>query len=251
MLNGDLLVMWFLASLRATGLMLISPVFSAKAVPAPMRVMIALFAAFLAASVQRAPKTLPVSLGDLVVAAMVEIMIGLFMGWAIRLVLHGVELASQIISSELGFSMGQQIDPMSDTSESAIGQLLMSFGSLLFLISGAHQAVLGAFLHSYEIAPMGAMRGNEGSAAILVGATGKIFQAGIQMAAPLIAVNFIISLTFSILGKAAPGTHVFGESFAVRIVVGLTLLGMTLTLASQLLLTALHQAPELMLRVIP
>lgn len=251
MLNGDLLVMWFLAALRATGLMLISPVFSSRAVPAPMRIALALFAAFLAAMTQKVPSSVPASLGALVVAAVIEIMIGLFMGWSVRLVLHAVEIASQVISSELGFTMGQQIDPMSDTSESAIGQLLMSFGSLLFLISGAHQAVLAAFFHSYEIAPMGAIRGNEGAGVLLVGATGKIFQAGLQMAAPLVAVNFIISLTFSILGKAAPATHVFGESFAVRIVVGLTLLGITLTLAAQLLLSALHNSPELMLRVIP
>jgi flagellar biosynthesis protein FliR len=64
-------------------------------------------------------------------------------------------------------------------------------------------------------------------------------------------VNFISSLPFSILGKAAPATNVFGESFAVRIVVGLTLLGLTLTLAAQLLVTAMQQTPELMLRVIP
>ena len=251
MLNGDFLILWFLASLRATGLMMISPVFSSRSVPAPIRVMLALFVAFVAAMLVKGPQSIPANLGALVVAAAVEIMVGLFMGWAIKLVLHGVEVASHIISSELGFSMGQQIDPMSDTPENAVGQLLMSFGSLCFLISGAHQAVLSAFLHSYEIAPMGALRGNEGAGALLVGATGKIFQAGIQMAAPLVAVNFIISLTFSILGKAAPATNVFGESFAVRIVVGLTLLGLTLTLASQLLLTALHQAPELMLRLIP
>jgi flagellar biosynthetic protein FliR len=251
MLNGDLLIVWFLASLRATGLMLIAPVFSSRALPAPLRVMIALFAAFLAALIQKMPSSVPTTLGALVVAGMIEIMIGLFMGWAVRLVLNAVEVASQVISGELGFTMGQQIDPMSDTSESAIGQLLMSFGSLLFLISGAHQAVLAAFFHSYEIAPMGAIRGNEGSGMLLVDATGKIFQSGLQMAAPLVAVNFIISLTFSILGKAAPATHVFGESFAVRIVVGLTLLGITLTLAAQLLLAALHEAPEMMLRVIP
>ncbi len=243
--------MWFLASLRATGLMLISPVFSSRAVPAPLRVMIALFAAFVAAQLSGGARVLPTTLGALVVASVMEIIIGLFMGWAIRLVLHGVEVASQVISSELGFTMGQQIDPMSDTSESAIGQLLMSFGSLLFLISGAHQAVLAAFLHSYEIAPVGFLRGNEAAAVLLVGATGKIFQAGIQMAAPLVAVNFIISLTFSILGKAAPATNVFGESFAVRIVVGLTLLGITLSLSAQLLVQALRGAPELMLRIIP
>jgi flagellar biosynthetic protein FliR len=251
MLNGDFLILWFLVSLRATGLMMISPVYSARSVPAPMRVMLALFAAFLVAMVQKGPRNMPVDLGSLVVAAVAEIMIGLFMGWAIKLVLHGVEMASHVISSELGFTMGQQIDPMSDSPENAVGQLLMSFGSLCFLISGAHQSVLAAFVHSYDIAPVGALRGNEGSGALLVGATGKIFQAGIQMAAPLVAVNFIISLTFSILGKAAPAVNVFGESFAVRIVVGLTLLGLTLTLASQLLLTALHQAPELMLRIIP
>jgi len=251
MLNAALLEFWFLASLRATGLMLIAPVFSSKAVPTPMRVMIALFASFLAATAFKQTNPLPVGLGGLVSAAFIEVMIGLFMGWSVRLVLSSVEVASQIISSELGFTMGQQIDPMSDTSESAIGQLLMSFGSLCFLISGAHQSVLAAFFHSYEIAPVGALRGNEGAGLLLVQATGKIFQAGIQMAAPLVAVNFIISLTFSILGKAAPATNVFGESFAVRIVVGLTLLGLTLSLAAQLLLSALQQAPELMLRVIP
>ena len=71
------------------------------------------------------------------------------------------------------------------------------------------------------------------------------------MAAPLIAVNFIISLTFSILGKAAPTLNVFGESFAVRIVVGLTLLGLTLTLAAQLIIQTLTKSSELMLRLIP
>jgi flagellar biosynthesis protein FliR len=72
-----------------------------------------------------------------------------------------------------------------------------------------------------------------------------------QIAAPLIAINFVISFTFSILGKVAPSMNVFGESFAVRIVVGLTLLGITLTLAAQLLLESFSLVPESMLRIIP
>ena len=85
----------------------------------------------------------------------------------------------------------------------------------------------------------------------MVTSTGKIFQVAVQMAAPLVAVNFIISLTFSILGKAAPAVQVFSESFAVRIVVGLFVLGMTLQLVSQLLLEQLRLAPDLMLRLVP
>jgi flagellar biosynthesis protein FliR len=44
---------------------------------------------------------------------------------------------------------------------------------------------------------------------------------------------------------------VFSESFAVRIIVGLFVLGMTLHLIGQLLLEQLRLAPDLMLRLVP
>jgi len=249
--SADFMLLWFLAAIRATGVLLIAPVFSSKTVPVVVRVMIALFVAMVITLLQGGRHVLPKTLGELVVTVVLEALIGLLMGWATRLVLHAVELASHVISGELGFTIGQQFDPLSDTTESAVGQLLMAFGSLLFLVSGAHQSVLAAFLRSYEVAPIGVLRGNDAAGTLLVDATGKIFLLGLQMAAPLVAVNFIISLTFSILGKAAPTLNVFGESFAVRIVVGLTLLGLTLTLSSQLIIQTLSGVPELMLQLIP
>jgi len=249
--SGDFMLLWFLSAIRASGVLLIAPVFSSKTVPVVVRLMITFFLALVVALMRTGTYALPKTLGDLVVAVLVEGIIGLMMGWATRLVLHSVEIASHIISGVLGFNSGQRIDPMSDTSESSIGQLLMAFGSMLFLVSGAHQAVLAAFLRSYDIAPIGLFRGNDGAGTLLVHSTGKIFLLGLQMAAPLVAVNFIISLTFSILGKAAPSLNVFGESFAVRILVGLTLLGLTLTLSAQLILQTLNKSSELMLQLIP
>lgn len=251
MLNGDFLIMWFLASVRATGVMVVSPVFSSKVVPSMIRLMMALFVAMLAVWTRKVPGNLPANIGDLVVAMAQEAMIGLLMGWVVRLTMNSVEVASQIISSELGMSMGQQIDPMSDTSESAVGQLLTSFAAMAFFISEAHQAVLASFLRSFDVAPLAMLRGNVSAPELLVVATGKIFHIGMQIAAPLIAINFVISFTFSILGKVAPSVSVFSESFAVRIVVGLTLLGITLRLAAQLLLDSFGQVPEAMLRIIP
>jgi flagellar biosynthetic protein FliR len=250
-LNEELLLMWFLASVRATGLLTFSPVFSSRTVPAPLRVIIGFFLAFVVASLQGRGLPLPQSIGGVVVAMVQELLIGFLMGWAVRLTLNSVEVASQIISSELGFTMGQQIDPMSDTSESAIGQLLMSFGAIAFFVSNAHQSVLGAFLRSFSVAPIGMLQGNIQAGQRLVEATGKIFHIGLQIAAPLIAVNFVVSFTFSILGKAAPSMNVFGESFAVRIIAGLTVLGITLGLAAQVLMETFRNAPESMLRLVP
>ena len=81
--------------------------------------------------------------------------------------------------------------------------------------------------------------------------TGNIFLLAVQMAAPLMALNFVVTLTFAILSKAAQGVNAFAESFLVRIAAGLTLLALALGLTAQLVLSGLQTAPELMLRLIP
>lgn len=251
MFQGDFLIVWFLAAIRATGLILLAPVYSGRAIPVTLKAVLTLLLAYSAASAAVVPKHIPVTFGEMVVAMTLELLIGLFMGWGIRLVAYAVDYAGQVISTELGFTMGQQLDPMTGASSNAVGSLLFAFGSLVFLSSGAHQAVVLAFLRSYSIASMGAFRGANDVGALMVVSTGKIFYIALQMAAPLICVNFIVSLVFSILGKAAPGINVFSESFAVRIVVGMLLLGLTLGLTAQLMLDYLAGSPELMLRLIP
>jgi flagellar biosynthetic protein FliR len=251
MLEGDFLVAWFLAASRATGLLLLAPVYSGRAIPAPIKGILTLFLAYIAAMSTNLTQGVSASLGGIAVAMVLELVIGLFMGWGVRIVAYAVDFAGQVISTELGFTMGQQLDPLSGSSSNAMGSLLFAFGSLVFLSSGAHQAVVLAFLKSYNVAPMGSFRGSQDVGVTLVVSTGKIFSIALQMAAPLICVNFVISLIFSILGKAAPTMNVFAESFAVRIVVGMLLLGLTLGLTAQLMLDHLVEAPEVMLRLIP
>jgi flagellar biosynthetic protein FliR len=249
---GTFLMSWFLAAVRATGLFLLAPVFSGRAIPVPLKAALAIFLAYVAAgAVPISGEKMPQSLGGMVVAMVLELIVGLFMGWAVRLVAYAVDFAGQVISMELGFTMGQQLDPMTGGSSNAVGSLLFAFGSLVFLATGSHQAVILAFLKSYSLAPMGGLRGAPDVGALTVMSTGKIFYIALQMAAPLICVNFVISLVFSILGKAAPSMNVFSESFAVRIIVGLLLLGLTLGLTAQLMMDHLAQAPELMLRMVP
>lgn len=251
LLDSHFLLAWFLAAVRATGIFLLAPVFSGRAVPTPLKAVLTVFLAYIAAGTIPLSKELPQSMGGAVVAMVLELGVGLFMGWAVRLVAYAVDFAGQVISMELGFTMGQQLDPFTGSSSNAVGSLLFAFGSLVFLSTGAHQTVIMAFLKSYSLAPMGSFRGVPNAGTLMVTSTGKIFYIALQMAAPLISVNFVISLVFSILGKAAPSMNVFAESFAVRIVVGLLLLGLTLGLTAQLIMDHLLEAPGLMLRMIP
>ncbi len=242
---------WMLALLRSTGLLLLLPVFSGKSIPVPIRIGLAGVLAYSASGFAPVQTALPGDIGALLVAAVHEFLIGLLMGLAVRLTFYALEMAGQIISTEMGLVMSSQIDPISQNQSSPVGTALFYFGSLLFLISGAHHTVFAAFIRSFELAPPGGLAGSQNAGDIFVQATGSIFLIALQIAGPILAVNFDITLSFAILGKAAPGLNAFAESFGVRILAGLVLLGLTLGLTAQVVLSQFAQAPELMLRLIP
>lgn len=250
-MNHEQMLFWMLAFLRSTGLLLLTPVFSGKNIPIPIRIGIAGFLAYSVGGYVPTQTPLPGDLAALILAALHEFLIGLLMGLAVRLVFYAIEMAGQIISTEMGLVMSSQIDPLSQNQSSPVGTALFYLGSLLFLISGAHHTVFAAFIRSFEIAPPGGSSGAQNAGDIFVQATGNIFLIALQIAGPLLAINFVITLAFAILGKAAPGINAFAESFSVRILAGLVVLGLTLGLTAQVVLSQFAQAPELMLRLIP
>jgi len=247
----DLLYGGMMVFIRAGGLLALLPVFSGQNIPLQIRIAIALMLAYLAGSQLQLHSAVPTDTLTLLAAAVRELLIGLLMGFAIRLIFYAVEFAGQIMSTEIGLTVSSQIDPISHNTSSPVGTALFYLGSLLFLLSGCHHAVLVAFLRSFEIAPIGVLGLHRGVAEIFVTATGNIFLVALQMAAPLLAVNFTVTLAFVILGKTAPSINVFAESFSLRVLAGITLLGLTVGLTAQAVLNALRGSPELMLRWIP
>ena len=250
MTESDMFV-WMMAFVRTGGLFAILPVFSARGMPVLVRVALAAFLSWTVASTLTGPVAIPSNVGSLILAAAHELIIGLLMGMGTRLVFYALEMAGQLISTEMGLSMSTLFDPMSQSSPTPIGLAMFHLGALLFLFSGAHHYVLAAFLRSFELSPPGMLSFQANAGEVFVRSTGNIFLVAVQISAPVMAVNFIVTLTFAILGKAAPSMNVFAESFAARILVGMTLLGLTLGVTAQLVLTELRNAPELMLRLIP
>jgi flagellar biosynthetic protein FliR len=83
----------------------------------------------------------------------------------------------------------------------------------------------------------------------IVKQTSGVFSAGLLIAAPLIAVSFIITLIFVVLSRAVPQMNVFVESFAFRIMAGLAVFALTIHLMAQHIANYTRHLPEDMLRV--
>lgn len=251
MITAQTAYIWLMVFGRAGGMFTLVPVFSGQSIPVQLRVALAGMIALVMTGLVHSQAGLPPDLLSFIFAIARELLIGLIMGAVVRLVFYAIEFAGQVISTEMGLMMSAQIDPVSRTNTTPVGSALFYLACLLFFSSGSHHLLFAAFLRSFSIAPIGQLAFTRNVAALFVESSGKIFLLAVQMAAPLIAVNFVVTFTFAILGKAAPSIHVFGESMGVRIMAGFAILFLALALTARLVLSTMSQSPELMLQMVP
>jgi len=233
--------------LRATGLFLIMPVFSGTMIPGMVRIGMAATIAYLLAPAFGTFGGVPPHWYIVVLEVVHEVLSGLLLGFAVRFLLYAMEMAGEIIAIQVGLSLSSNIDPVTRNRATPPNTMLLSFGTVLFLITGAHQFCLVAFARSFEIFPPSASF-NPQSIGSVIAASGKVFMLAIQISAPLLAISFLVNMSFSVLGRAAPSLNVFLLSFPVQILAGLTVFAMTLGLTVQYVMRDMMELPETMLR---
>ena len=241
---------WMLIGMRAAGLVLMAPPFSTRVIPPLIKVTLIASIASVVTFLVDPPAATPVSIVAAVLEMARELGIGFAMGMAIRIIFATLDFAAHLITVEVGLMPGPEFDPSSGVSGNPLGSSLFYFGVILFL-SGAHYTALYAFVRSFQLVPLSGLVVETGMLDLLVSRTAGIFQLGILMSAPIIAVNFIVNLAFSVLSRVVPRMNVFILSFSVRIVAGLAVFALSIGLIGNYAANAMAGVPELMLRLLP
>ncbi len=243
------LATWLLTFLRASAMMSIFPVFSTHNIPPQLRIALSAILAWLVTP-GLPPATLAgSSIFALVLQMLLEIATGLLLGFVGRMLFYALDAAGTIISAEIGLTLPAVANPIGDSSASAPGILLNYLAALLWLSLDFHHWLLAGWLRTYEVLPIGAARLHNALLADLIARSAQLLVISVLMTAPIIAVSFVINLVFSVLGRAVPQMNVFSESFAVRILAGLTVFGLSLQLMAQHMLNYLRRLPDDILRV--
>jgi flagellar biosynthetic protein FliR len=179
----------------------------------------------------------------------VEIGVGLLFGFASRMIFFTLEIAAAIIGVEMGLAMPVGLVPVMDQSSTASGAILYYLAAMLWLSMDMHHWMLIGFQKTYDFLPIGTAHFSSLLVTDFVARTSGMFVIALQLAAPLMAVSFIILLVFSALGRAVPQMNVFQESLAFRPLAGLSVFGLCLQLTSQHIINYLRHLPEDFLRV--
>jgi flagellar biosynthetic protein FliR len=190
-------------------------------IPATVRIAISAILAYLLAPIFGNFGGVPGHWFIVVMQVIHEVLTGLLMGFAVRFLLYALEMAGEIIAVQIGLSLSSNIDPVTRNQATPPNTMLLSLGTILFLVTGAYQFCLVAFARSFEIFPPSAIFEPQ-SINTVIASSGRIFLLAVQISAPLLAISFLVNMSFSVLGRAAPSLNVFMLSFPVQILAGLT-----------------------------
>lgn len=236
-------LLWLMVFVRASALLSVIPVFSSHNFPVQLRVALAAFTAFLI--VPGLPAlALPGSFIGVIMLMTREAFMGLLLGFVTRMIFYALEFAGAVISAEVGLSFAPEVDPFNQVQMQAPGLILYWLAVMLMFSMDLHHWMLVGFQRAYSVLPIGGGHLSESLLMDVIHRTSQIFVSAVQMSAPIIAVSFIITLIFAVLGRTVPQMNVFSESWGVRIFAGLAVFGLTMNLMAQHIIRMLRQVPE-------
>jgi flagellar biosynthesis protein FliR len=240
---------WFVVFVRFSAYVLLFPVTAAQSIPATVRLGLSALGAFLIMPLVPAVNLEHASLYPLIKLFFCEVTIGLTLGLLSRFIFYAVEMVGSIISTECGLMLSSNFNPVTSTFGSAPGVLLHWMTLILLLALDLHHWIIVGLQSSFEIIPAGGLHLGEAVLFEIVTRASRMFLIALQMTAPILAASFIVTLVFSLLGRAVPQMNVFGESFPARTTAGLVVFGLTCTLMAQHIVNHLNRIPEDFIRV--
>lgn len=207
--------------LRTLALFAAAPAFSSVAIPVRAKVAFAFILACLLATVikQSAPVTLSwVS----AILAVEQVLVGLAIGFAMQLALAAISFAGEFIGVQMGFGFAGLLDVQNRFEVPVMSDFFGLVGLLLFIGLNGHLLLVGVLVKSFDVVPIALSRAvtTEGWHA-LAGTGALLFQMGVWLALPVIAMLLVAQLTMALLSRVTPQLNIMSVGFSVFMWVGM------------------------------
>ena len=215
--------MLFLVMLRCTGLVFTAPIFGHHSIPTLVK--FGLAAALTVALAKTAGTTAGAM--PILLAAPIELILGISLGFILSMGFQAVELAGRVISIQLGLSLAAVFSPTEEEASTAIDPFFSVLAGLVFLAMNLHLAVVRALAHSFVVYPVGggwpvdlAMTGAQTIALAL--------ELGVRVALPIALVLLLVELSVALLARAIPQINVFILGLPLKMLVGIAVLAVAM-----------------------
>jgi flagellar biosynthetic protein FliR len=221
---------FLLAFFRITGIVMVAPVFGSDQVPPQVRVWLsAILAGLFWPLVDRTGAVVASNLGLFLEAVVLELGAGLMIGMAARMLFVAVMFGGQLIGQELGLTMANVIDPITQEQVSVLSQMKLVLGTLVYLAIDGHHFLIRATAESFRAIPlMGMTLSGDAARLSVITLMQEALETGARIAAPAMAALLLTSVVLAIMARAVPEMNIFVIGFALRLIFGLAIVALAI-----------------------
>ena len=219
---------------RITGAFAFVPMPVKEAGPGIARVVLSLAATIALYPVWPNMATTEVSLGLFAVWMLSEAALGLAIGVAVSLISEGLTFGAHILALQAGFGYASIVDPTTQADSDVLPVMAQLLAGLFFFSMGLHRMVISAFAFSLTKYPPGAYVVTEDAAQAIIRLSASLFAAGVRLAFPIVALLFMAEVALALLGRVNSHLHISSQSFPLKILLTLMVLGSVLLVAPDL-----------------
>lgn len=172
---------------------------------------------------------------------MSEVIIGVLLGGAARMLMSAVATAGQIMGMEIGIAFAQTADPTMNQSGQLLAVFMSLLGVTLIFATDLHHMFLQGVIGSYEIIAPGVPAPIGDAAQLALQTTASSFRVGFQMAMPLIAAGLMFRIGMGVLSRLIPQIQVFFVTLPLQMMGGFVVFALGLSVGMLIWLDSLEQ----------
>ncbi len=228
-----------------------APIFSTRGIPALWKGALALILSFLAWKLGVADDFMvPESFLAYTLIFISEFLIGFILALMTQFFFAAVQLAGQIIDTQMGFGIVNVIDPMSGVQAPLLGNFKYILALLVYLQIDGHHLFLQALFESFQFIPIGSLSLRPELYQSMISLFGNIFELGFKLSLPLVGALLAADFILGIMSRTIPQMNIFMVGMPAKILLGFAILIVVIPfyvyLLNTLLLDLIQQTYKIM-----
>lgn len=221
---------FLLILVRLASFIYIAPFFGNRNTPVTMKLGLAIFISIIIYSVLPRETLEYSSVAQYALLIIKESIVGLLIGFAAFLCSTIISFTGTIIDLEIGMSMAQIFDPITSQQVSITGNIYSYFILMIMIATDMHLFILNALVDSFSVVGLGGAVMGGSLYDTVVGFITSYMIIGFRIALPVFVASIILNCVLGILAKIAPQMNMFAVGIQFKIVVGLLIMFLTVTL---------------------
>lgn len=215
---------FFLILVRVSGFIFTAPLFSLGNIPRKVKTGLSISLSLIL--VFTIPANMPEygTTTGYAILVVKEAMAGALMGLFANIAYHVLAFAGQIIDMEIGFSMVNQMDPVSRIQTTITSNLYGYLVLLMMVITDLHHFFLKAMVDSFQVISVGEAMFRPNMYMLMVTFIIDYFLLAFRIILPVFASILLVNTILGILAKIAPQMNMFVIGMQLKVFIGLSVL---------------------------